>query len=185
MQFTQENHGGDIWCVASQPFASLDEMGQGDTGLTINRAEITGGKFYLDADFDMGQDFDASSLAMVTSSGYNIVMYYEITAPGTIDKSKTVGFDKVDGNTARMTIIDTSNKNQPAPTGKVHIALESSLSGGGSSSGGSGINLSGGKVAGVSIWVIIGLLCCCLLVVVIVVVIVFFVMKRKPKQPGM
>jgi hypothetical protein len=184
MTFTQETHGNDIWCVASQPFATLDELGQGDSGLTINKAEIANDKFVLDADFDLGQDFDASSMAMITSSGYSIVMYYEVTAPGTIDKSKTQGFDKINGNTARMTIIDTSNKDQPVPSGTIHIALESSLKGG-SSGGSSGIDLSGGKVAGVSIWIVVVALCCCLLLVVIIIVVVFFVMKRKPKQPGM
>ena len=182
MDFTQETQSnGDIWCVASQTFASLDEFGQGDSSMVINRAEITDGRLYLDADLDLGQDMDTSSLAMVQGSGYDIVMYYEITAPGTIDKSKTEGFDQINGNTARMTIIDTTNKNMSMPTGSIHLALESGTSGGGSSSG-SGVNT---KVAGVPIWGIIVALCCCALLLVIIGVIVFFIMKRKPKQPAM
>jgi hypothetical protein len=179
MTFKQEEHGDEIWCVASKAFASLEEMGQGDETLKVNTAEIKDDKFTLDADFNMGQDFDASSLSMVTSSGYKIVMFYEIVAPGTIDKGKTEGFDKVNGNTARMTIIDTANKVMPTSSA-IHVHLESKLKGG--SSGDSVISK---KVGGVPVWGIVVAVCCCLLLVVIVVVVLFFVIRRKPKQPGM
>jgi hypothetical protein len=179
MAFTQETHGDEIWCVASKAFASLDEMGQGDETLKVNTAEIKDDKFTLDADFNLGADFDASSLSMVTASGYKIIMFYEIVAPGTIDKTKTEGFDKVNGNTARMTIIDTANDVMPT-SGAIHVHLESKLKGG--SSGDSVINK---KVGGVPVWGIVVAVCCCLLLVVIVVVVLFFVMRKKPKQPGM
>jgi hypothetical protein len=179
MTFVQEEHGNEIWCVASKAFASLDELGEGDETLKVNTAEITDDKFVLDADFNLGEDMDTSSLSMITASGYKIVMYYEFVAPGTIDKAKTEGFDKVDGNTARMSIIDTENNVTPA-SGAIHVHLESKLSGG--SSGDSVVNK---KVGGVPVWAIVVALCCCLLLVVIIVVVVFLVMKRKPKQPGM
>ena len=179
MTFTQETHGNEIWCVASKAFASLDELGQGDQTLKVNTAEIKNDKFTLDADFDMGQDFDASSLSMVTASGYKIIMFYEIVAPGTIDKAKTEGFDKVNGNTARMTIIDTANNLMPT-SGAIHVHLESKLKG-----GGGGESVVNKKVGGVPVWGIVVAVCCCLLLVVIVVVVLFFVLRKKPKQPGM
>jgi len=178
MTFVQEEHGNEIWCVASKAFATLDELGQGDETLKVNTAEIKDDKFTLDADFNMGEDMDASSLSMITASGYKIIMYYEIVAPGTIDKAKTEGFDKVNGNTARMTIIDTENDVLPT-TGALHVHLESKLKG-----GGGGDSVITKKVGGVPVWGIVVAVCCCLLLVVIVVVVVFFVMKKKPKQPA-
>jgi len=179
MEFVQEEHGDEIWCVATKEFESLDELGEGDETLKVNTAEITDDKFTLDADFNMGEDMDTSSLSMVTASGYKIVMFYEIVAPGTIDKAKTEGFDKVNGNTARMTIIDTENKVMPT-TSAIHIHLESKLKG-----GGGGDSVIDKKVGGVPVWGIVVAVCCCLLLVVIIVVVVFLVMKKKPKQPGM
>lgn len=186
MQLTQETHGNQIWCVGSKPFAALSEMvSQSDSSFKINKAEIANGKFNLDADLDFSSaSSDMSSLSMIQASGYSLTMYYEIVAPGNIDKSKSTGWDSINGNTARLVIMQIDKQTNKVPTGPVHITLQSNTKGGSSSSGG-GQSITSKKVGGVPVWGIIVAVCCCLLLIVIIVVAVFFFMRRKPKQPAM
>ncbi len=167
----QETHGAETWCVAAKQFDNLDTLKTeiSGSGFTINTMDISGGKFTFDGTADMTSS-DTGSMPL------SITISYELTTPGSIDKSKSDA-DSYNGNTATWNLVLGQTKS---------MHLESSTKGGG---GSGGINLGGGgsgsKVAGVSIWIIVVALCCCLLLVVIIVVVIFFVMRRKPKQPGM
>jgi hypothetical protein len=182
MEFVQEDHDGAIWCVASKAFASLDEITESDSGLSVTTAEIKDGKFTLEADFEMGEDMDTSSLGML--EGYTVSMYYDLVAPGKIDKAKSTGWDEINGNTARLVLLRLNDKDESkedvTKTGNIHITLESDTKGGGGASGDNALNK---KYGGVPLWGFGVALCCCLLLIVIIVVVVFFVIKKKPKQP--
>jgi hypothetical protein len=162
LNFEQEKHGDEIWCVATQPFADIDELrtSLAGEGFTINTLDLTGTKFTFDADVDMGAGTDTSSMP------FAIGMTYELTAPGAIDKAKT-NADTIKGNTATWTLEMGKSKN---------VHLESSTKG-----GGGGSSITDKKVGGVPVWAIVVAVCCCLLLLVIVVVVVFFFMRRKPK----
>jgi hypothetical protein len=165
--FKQETHGDETWCVGAKQFDNLDALMSeiNGEGFTVNKMEISGGKFVFDANADMTSS-DTSGMP------FSINIAYDLTAPGSIDKGKSDA-DSYNGNTASWSL---------SLGGTRSMHLESSTSGGSSS----GVSLSsGGKVAGVSIWIIVVVVCCCLLLVVIIVVAVFYFMRRKPKQPGM
>ncbi len=75
---TEEQRGGETWCITTRKFADLDELKRLYTeqkGVTVNRLEIAGGKFYYDVDVDTSSP--DSGLANVTA------LTWTVTLPGT------------------------------------------------------------------------------------------------------
>src|SRR5512145_2677544 len=94
LTFTQEEHGEETWCVATQPIATLEEMKSemGGDGFTINTLEISGNKFTFDAVADMSQQegqTEAFDLSILKIS-------YPMTPPGKVSNHNG---NSISGNT--------------------------------------------------------------------------------------
>lgn len=106
---TEEQRGGETWCVTTTRFKNLDELRtlyEQQKGLTINRLEISDGKFYYDVDIDTLSE--GSSFAALTEITWSVVL------PGAPISHNA---DQVNGNTLTWT---------PAPkSGVVNLQAES------------------------------------------------------------
>jgi hypothetical protein len=169
--FTQEKRGEETWCTYTKSFKDLDELNayfaSDMEGMTVNRLEIADNTFYYD--ITPGDTGDTSGLDML---GIAMKFNWVLKVPGTVGANNA---SKVDGNTLTW---DLLSKDLPD-----HFTAESSLGGGGlfgpltSSLEG----LTSGL--GVSVPVLIAVLCgCCLGVVVIIAVIVVVVVTRRKKS---
>jgi hypothetical protein len=92
----EEQHGEETWCVTTTQFKNLDELrtlyGQRE-GITINRLEISDGKFYYDVDIDtLSEDSSFSALTEIT---------WKVIFPGTPVSHNA---DQVNENTLTWTL---------------------------------------------------------------------------------
>ena len=88
---TEEQRGDETWCVTTTQFKNLDELRalyQQREGITINRLEISDGKFYYDVDIDTLSE--GSSFAALTDIKWSVVL------PG---EPISHNADEVNGNT--------------------------------------------------------------------------------------
>jgi len=72
---TEEQRGDETWCVTTTPFKSLEGLRSlyaQRTGITINRLEISDGKFYYDVDIDTLSE--GSSFASLTEITWSVVL---------------------------------------------------------------------------------------------------------------
>lgn len=78
MTVTEEQRGDETWCITTSQFKDLEELRglyQQRKGITINRLEISDGKFYYDIDLDtLSEDSSFSALTEIT---------WSVTLPGT------------------------------------------------------------------------------------------------------
>jgi hypothetical protein len=153
MEFKQEEHGDETWCVASQKFATLDKLREasGGEGITFNTLKIENGKFVYDVTVDMGGG-DTGSMP------FPVTINWKLTTPGNVTNHNA---DKKDGNTLTW--------NLPIGSAKT-LHAESNV---GSSPLGS-IDLGGNW------WIIVVVLCCLCLVVIVIAVAAFFLLRKKP-----
>lgn len=88
---TEEQRGDETWCVTTTQFKTLEELRalyERQQGITINRLEISDGKFYYDVDIDtLSED---SSFSALTEIKWTVVL------PGAPISHNA---DEVDGNT--------------------------------------------------------------------------------------
>lgn len=88
---TEEQRGDETWCVTTTQFESLDELRSlyaQRKGITINRLEISDGKFYYDVDIDtLSEDSSFSALTEIT---------WTVVLPGAPISHNA---DEVNGNT--------------------------------------------------------------------------------------
>ncbi|MFZ6030835.1 MAG: LppM family (lipo)protein [Chloroflexota bacterium] len=162
--FVREEHGEEVWCVASKPVATLQEMKteMNGEGFTVNTLEMMGNQFTFDASADMSEQEGAEGfdLGMLQIS-------YSMTAPGKVTSHNG---DSIAGNTVTWELPLGSSKNLHLES-KVGSSADLSLGGSGRSNTG----------------LLIGLLltcCCCLIVIVIIVVVVVVLMRRKQNVAG-
>lgn len=87
---TEEQRGDETWCITTIPFKNLDELRalhEQQKGITINRLEISDGKFYYDVDIDtLSEDSSFSALTEIT---------WTVVLPGAPISHNA---DEVDGN---------------------------------------------------------------------------------------
>jgi len=87
----EEKRGDETWCVTTTQFKNLDELRtlyEQREGLTINRLEISDGKFYYDVDIDTLSE--GSNFSVPTEIRWSVVL------PGAPISHNA---DEVDGNT--------------------------------------------------------------------------------------
>ncbi|MFN8460296.1 MAG: hypothetical protein U0X93_00780 [Anaerolineales bacterium] len=88
---TEEQRGDETWCITTIPFKNLEELRalhEQQKGITINRLEISDGKFYYDVDIDtLSEDSSFSALTEIT---------WTVVLPGAPISHNA---DEVDGNT--------------------------------------------------------------------------------------
>ena len=88
---TEEQRNDETWCVTTTQFTNLDELRalyEKQKGLTVNRLEISDGKFYYDVDIDTLSE--GSSFSTLTEITWSVVL------PGTPISHNA---DQVNGNT--------------------------------------------------------------------------------------
>lgn len=87
---TEEQRGDETWCVTTTQFKTLEELRalyERQQGITINRLEISDGKFYYDVDIDTLSE--GSSFSALTEIKWTVVL------PGAPISHNA---DEVDGN---------------------------------------------------------------------------------------
>lgn len=92
---TEEQRGDETWCVTTTQFKTLEELRalyERQQGITINRLEISDGKFYYDVDIDTLSE--GSSFSALTEITWSVVL------PGAPISHNA---DEVDGNTLTWT----------------------------------------------------------------------------------
>lgn len=92
---TEEQRGDETWCVTTTRFKNLDELRtlyEQQKGITINRLEISDGKFYYDVDIDTLSE--SSSFSTLTEITWSIVLP---------DAPISYNADEVNGNTLTWT----------------------------------------------------------------------------------
>ncbi len=88
---TEEQRGDETWCITMIRFRNLEDLRglyEQREGITINRLEISDGKFYYDVDIDTLSE--GSSFAALTEITWSVVL------PGT---PLSHNADEVNGNT--------------------------------------------------------------------------------------
>ena len=91
VKVTEEQRGEETWCITATQFKNLNELRdlyEQREGITINRLEISDGKFYYDVDIDTLSE--GSSFAMLTEITWSIAL------PGAPISSNS---DEVNGHT--------------------------------------------------------------------------------------
>jgi hypothetical protein len=111
VKVTEEQRDDETWCITTTHFKNLDELrklyGQ-RTGFSINRLEISNGKFYYDVDIDTLSE--SSSFSKLTDIQWSVVL------PG---EPISHNADQTDGNTLTWL---------PAPkSGIIHLQAESEV----------------------------------------------------------
>lgn len=158
--FVREEHGDEIWCIASRPIATLETMKteMDGEGFTVNTLEIMGNQFTFDANADMSQQEGAEGfdLAMLQIS-------YSMTAPGKVTNHNG---DSITGNTVTWKLPLGESKN-------LHLESKVGNTRGGLDLGGTNGNNTGAIIA------LVLTCCCCLIVIVIIVIVVVVLMRRK------
>ena len=91
VKVTEEQRDDETWCITTTQFKNLEELRSlyaQRVGISINRLEISDGKFYYDVDMDTLSD--ASSFSALTDIMWSVVL------PGAPISHNA---DQVDGNT--------------------------------------------------------------------------------------
>jgi hypothetical protein len=106
---TEQQRGGETWCVTSMSFENLDELRRSyeqKQGLHVNRLEIADGTLFYDIDMDTSSE--TSSFSSFESITWTLIL------PGPPDSHNA---DQLDGNTLIWT---------PAPaSGTINLRAES------------------------------------------------------------
>ena len=110
---TEEQRGDETWCITTTQFKDLEELRslyEQRKGITINRLEISDGKFYYDIDLDtLSEDSSFSALNEIT---------WSVDLPGTPIEHNA---DHMSENTLTWT---------PTPkSGIIHMSVESEVPG--------------------------------------------------------